>query len=70
MREWSFEAIGVVDKLKNIDQPLKAKIMSYEEFDRANGRFEYIYGIDLFFDEADSVCDYLVDEQLAIRVRE
>ena len=72
MREWSFQAIDAVDKLKHLDRPMIAEVFSYDEFDRDNGRFEYIYGVDLSVDVGEaiyeSVKQFLLDDQLAIEV--
>ncbi len=47
---------------------LLAQVKTCEEFERSNGRFEYIYGIDILFSAQDSVIEYLIDQKVAVEV--
>ena len=51
------------------DAILLVKVLSCEEFERSNGRFEDIYGVDLLFDAEDSVSGFLIEEELAVQVK-
>lgn len=68
LKEWSPDATCILERLKDIEQPLTAHVLTCEDFGRETGRFEVIYGIDLLFDENDSVIEYIVEEQLAYKV--
>ena len=58
----------MLEKLTQVAEPLTAQVYSCEDFERENGRFEIIYGIDLIFDGHESVTNFLVEDLLAVKV--
>ena len=44
-----------------------AHVLTCEEFERENGRFEVIYGVELYFDK-EAITSFYIDEGYAVKV--